>query len=144
MKKRGISPVVASVLLVLIVIVLAIIIFLWARGFIKEHVEKFNQPVEMSCESVSFSASISGESLYIINNGNVPIYAIDVKKNRKGGSEVIKEVISLSMGGATNRDISPLSDVNSVLVVPILLGKTKSGNTNEYTCPDANGNKISI
>ena len=44
-KKRGLSPVIASVLLILLVLVLASIIFLWARGFIGEQIEKFGEPI---------------------------------------------------------------------------------------------------
>ena len=42
--KRAISPVVATVLLIVLVLILAAIIFLWARGFVGEQVEKFGEP----------------------------------------------------------------------------------------------------
>ena len=46
--KRGLSPVIASVLLIALVLVLASIIFMWARGFISEQIEKFGNPVELA------------------------------------------------------------------------------------------------
>ena len=38
--KKGISPVIATVLLVLIVVILATVLFLWARTFVKNRSKK--------------------------------------------------------------------------------------------------------
>ena len=38
--KKGVSPVVSTVLLIMIVIILAIIILIWSQGFIKEAITK--------------------------------------------------------------------------------------------------------
>ena len=72
--ERGLSPVIASVLMILLVLVLATMIFLWARGFVSEHVEKFGISIEESCSSINFEASVyEDEEVEIINRGNVDI-----------------------------------------------------------------------
>lgn len=38
--KRGLSPIIATVLLIFLVLILASIVFLWARGFFSEQLEK--------------------------------------------------------------------------------------------------------
>ena len=39
-EKKGVSPIISTVLLIVIVIILAIIILLWSRGFVKEIITK--------------------------------------------------------------------------------------------------------
>jgi len=41
-KKKGVSPVIATVLLIAMVVVIALIIFLWFRGLTKEAITKFD------------------------------------------------------------------------------------------------------
>ena len=82
-EKRGLSPVIATVLLVVLALVLAAIIFLWARGFVTEQLEKQGKPTDQVCKDVSFeidSTSVGGGvEVQIVNRGNVPIYNFDVK-----------------------------------------------------------------
>jgi len=56
MGKKGVSPIIATVLLISIALVLALIIFLWARSFTSEQLQKFDEPVENACENVHFEA----------------------------------------------------------------------------------------
>src|SRR3989338_1007131 len=98
MERRGVSPVVATVLLIVIVIVLATIIFLWARGFLSESAVKGDRAVQVSCADVDFEAQVvsnagecanmacqfgetgaCGTAAVDINNiGNIPIYGVQV------------------------------------------------------------------
>ena len=70
--KKGVSPVVATTLLIAIVIILAVIIFLWARGFLSERVQKFDRAIDLACEDVNFEAAVAGSSgayeLDVVNN----------------------------------------------------------------------------
>ena len=79
--KRALSPVIATVLLVMLVLVLAAIIFLWAKGFVGEQLQKRGQPIENICKEVSFNAQFvsSGDFIEITNLGNIPIYQFDIK-----------------------------------------------------------------
>src|SRR3989344_838916 len=84
-KKEGVSPVIATVLLVTMVVVIALIIFLWFRGINKEAITKFDGTnVEIICSDVRFDASYSSGVLYVINNGNVPMYSMKMKISDAG------------------------------------------------------------
>jgi len=146
--KKGISPVVSTVLLIMVVIILAIIILLWSRGFIKEKILKFDKPIENVCSEVSIKTFVNDDYSFGVSNiGNVPIYAIDLKIMKKGGSKVYR--IEESRGGKINVGLSNIleqengdpfyintAEDKEIKVIPILLGKNKDGAVKEYTCPE--------
>lgn len=78
--KRGVSPVVATVLLIAIVVVVIAIIFLWSKNFIKETVQKRGIPAEQACGQINLQKSCVDGTLSITNLGNIPVYQFDVKK----------------------------------------------------------------
>lgn len=149
--KRGISPMIATILLIAITFALAIIIFLWARGFILEQVEKFGQNAEQVCDQINFDAEISSiggnlYSLYITNRGNVPIYALDIKKIGVGKSEVDRRTISLSEAESTKTTITlERLSYDEILIIPVILGNVRGKvNKKPYDCPQAYGKKVSL
>lgn len=135
--KRGLSPIIATVLLVVIVIVLGTIIYIWARGFVTEKIQKFDEPIENSCPAVAFGAEAYGGQVRISNDGTIPIYGLEIKKV-KFGSTSLSGVIpfgSTVMAGQTGEVDLPLSvnEGDSIVVLPVLLGE--SGNVKKsYTC----------
>lgn len=134
MNKKGISPVIATVLLVSIVIVLALIIFLWATKFIQEAIEKQGKPADQACGEVDLSASVAAGQLYLTNNGNIPIFKIE--KLEKTGGRVDKETVQVDLNiGQTKSDININPAADEIRIIPIILGETESGNQ-EYTCKD--------
>lgn len=137
--KRGLSPVIATILLILIVVILAIIIMLWARGFIKEKVEKFGASVDKSCLNVNLDISIDGDRVYIKNNGNVPVYKINIKKQKPGTSDTQEKVINLNIGNTNDETIleSP-EEYDEIVIIPVLLGKADDKDK-EYTCDERFG-----
>lgn len=141
MKKRGVSPVIATVLLIAIVIVLAIIIFLWARGFITEvitkEVSKERVSADQACGEVSLSVRYIGTELQVTNRGNVPVYRLEIKGRKEGSVEVIKkDVKGEDIGGVSVGDSSiiDVDDYAEIEVVPVILGETKEGSKKAYTC----------
>lgn len=136
--KSGLSPVITSVLLIALVVVIISVIFLWFKGMVEEGVVKFEKNIQLVCDDVNFDASYNSGTLNIVNNGNVPIFKIDLKIS-SGGNYQTKNLEKLSGGanwpsaglnqGATfSGDIS--SDVGSadtIIVLPILLGTSSSG-----------------
>ena len=162
MKKRGVSPVVATVLLIVIVVVLAGIIFLWARGFLSESAVKGDRVVEMSCSDVKFEAQIvsdaqeclnSDGSEYLaaidINNiGNVHIYGVKVlsydssrgsiddialvNQQFEGGTVTIGKSAYLCLEGV---DLNPQ---DTFRVIPKLLAQ-RGDSKIVYTCPEKDG-----
>ncbi len=144
MKKRGLSPVIASVLLIMLVLVLAAIIFLWARGFISEQIEKFGKPVESLCTDVNFEFDLfkdnvgSGWEVEIANRGDIPIQSFDVKAFKGGDSEIQKFDFRVDPGQAVRRGITFTqfqTIPEKVTIYPALLGNIKGKRLNKaFTC----------
>ena len=152
------SPIIATVLLIMIVIVLSIVILIWMQGFIKEAITKQiadkEKRVEEFCNEVGISAFVNDDNSFgFKNTGNVPIYAVNVKLTTGGSSETKR--ISFSDGGMVNPGFSTvIKDINhiendgddffdyslydKVEIIPILLGRTKKGGTQEFPCPEIN------
>src|SRR3989344_5306278 len=87
--RKGLSPVIATVLLIAIALIIALIIFLWARSFIGEKTQKFGSPIEDSCLKVEFVAEAisdgSGSAdVSIENRGSVAMYGFEVRSNEGG------------------------------------------------------------
>ena len=78
--KRGISPVIATVILIALVIIISVIIFIWASNFVGDRTEKFGEAIRISCDKVDLDISFTGGSLSVINKGGtVPVYALNIK-----------------------------------------------------------------
>ena len=143
--KRGLSPVIASVLLVMLVLVLAVIIFLWARGFITEQIEKFGQPVEQQCANVDFEVALFEEygeyKMDAVNHGNVPIGYLDIKKVKGGNSEIesyklfrLRSEETLA-GAGVDVLMDDGSDPSEIVVYPVLLGNVRGKDASKpFTC----------
>lgn len=132
LKKRGLSPVIATILLVALGLILAVIIFLWARTFIGESVQKEGRNIEQSCEEVSFEAEIflAEGALSIENIGTVPIYGAEIRKKKIIGEikkvGIINEgIITAGKTGTISLSGIDLEIGDSVVVIPVLLGETE-------------------
>ena len=157
--KRGVSPVIANVLLISIVIVLAGIVFIWARGFVQEGIQKRGEPIDRACESTRFDAQIVNEQgsyvLEVNNKENVPLYGFKMKILGEGEA-LIEQVTDQPIGLGESAKIQLTQDeVPSlynrpaypfdVVVIPILLGTKKNGELPEpYSCPDQYGQATQV
>ena len=139
MNRKGISPVIATVLLIAITVALALIVFLWARGFVGEKVQKLGQPVESLCAEVNFNADVSNGKINVINRGNIPIYALDIKK-KSAGSLVTSTPLEKTIKSGETASINLPLDVQAgdeLLLTPEILGtKGEDGATTPYSCND--------
>lgn len=153
MKKRektALSPVIATVLLISIVVVIGTIIFLWARGFVKEEGTKFGKNIKFSCEDVEFEATYDSPQMSIVNSGNVPVYRVKLKMSSEGGFET-KELtdsnqwpeFGIKQGETYSGSVTLLGNPDKVLVIPILIGNSGSGQK-IYTCEDKYGYEIQL
>jgi flagellin-like protein len=142
--KKGVSPVIATVLLIALVIVIALIIFLFMRGIGEESITKFgNENIKLACQDVDFDASYSDGALAISNLGIVPIFDMKVKLDKGGNYETkgLKDLpgstwpsSGLKQGGVASVTLSDLGDVERIIITPVLVGKTKGGATKSYNC----------
>jgi len=152
MKKKGISPVVATVLLIAMVVALGLIVFLWFRGFAQESVTKFDTNVELVCNDIDFDAAYdaSTNTLSIVNTGNVPIYKMNLKTSG-GGSYSTEEItgdgwndLGLNQGDAFTQ-VKALPGIDEIVLIPVLLGNTKGGGKKSFICnEDQHGFLITI
>jgi len=139
-EKRGLSPVIATILLVSVALVLAVIIFLWARSNLDENIQKEGQNVELVCEQVNFIAeafeegnpSKEGGELWIENTGNVALWGVEVRIKKTGEISGVHEftgesgLASYTVNPGQTKEIkfSGAQQGETIIVVPILLGKS--------------------
>tara|TARA_Y100000310_G_C20698107_1_gene827174 strand:+ start:3174 stop:3638 length:465 start_codon:yes stop_codon:yes gene_type:complete len=128
--KRGLSPVIATILLVSIALILAIIIFLWARQVVSEKIEKFEEPIENACDDTRFDAEASGGKVHIVNRGSVALYGVEIREKGVGKVETVKPFLeegktTISQGETESVDL-PSGVENEIIVVPVILGETSS------------------
>ena len=90
-RRKGLSPVIATVLLIGMVVVMGLIIFTWFRGLTQEAVLKFDENVQLVCNDVQFTGTYlsSDGMLSISNSGNVPIYNLMAKVQKAGSYETV-------------------------------------------------------
>jgi FlaG/FlaF family flagellin (archaellin) len=152
--KTGISPVITTILLVALVIVIIGVIFLWFSGMVEEGVTKFGKNIQLVCDDVNFDASYSSGTLSIVNNGNVPLYDLNLKISNAGTytTKSIKDLSAgeswpkngLNQGGTFSGDIqSDVGSADTITVLPILIGTSSSGKKT-YICEGQYGKAISI
>jgi flagellin-like protein len=144
-RSKGLSPIIATVLLITMVIVIALIVFLWIRGMTQEAITKFgNQNIQLVCNQVSFEASYNPTTgLYIRNPGNVPIFGMDVKKIGAGSHQTVDlrenanwPEVGLNQGGIFSDEGFPIdSGVTEIILVPVLIGESDSGRKT-YVCDE--------
>ena len=152
--KKGVSPVIATVLLVAMVIVIALIIFLWFRGLTQEAITKFgDKNIKLVCDDVQFDFDYTGGILSVSNTGNVPIYEVYIEITSAGGNYVTRNVrdldanwptIGLNQGGAFSGNIGiDITDVEKLAVIPVLVGDSEKGQQ-KYVCEPRHGMEISL
>jgi len=153
-RKKAISPVIATVLLVAMVLVVGLIIFLWFRGITQEAVTKFGGTnIELVCNDVGFSSSYSSGILSLSNIGNVPIFGMKLKVTSQGSYQTydLKDLpgnwpsIGLRQGGTfSSGDLSTtISGASEVLVIPVLIGSSERGEQS-HVCDEQYGQELAL
>jgi flagellin-like protein len=84
--KKGISPVVATVVLISVVIFFMVIIAIWYFASVVEQTTKAGNSIEDSCSRVVISLSKTSSNIRITNTGNVPVVGIHIIDDTKKGS----------------------------------------------------------
>ncbi len=163
MSKKGLSPVVATALLIALVVILAVIIFLWARAFLPEKLTKDigggDVTVEEACGEVVMRAEYDSDSVAVLNDGNVPLYGVEIgiKKGAFGSLEYLNGEftggVSITKPGESNifgisESLSEsgisIESGDEIVVVPVVLGLAESGERKEFACDVENSQTISV
>lgn len=158
-KKRGLSPIITTVLLIALVVVSTSIVFLWFRGMVEEGVTKFGKNIQLVCDDVQFDANYdkSTGTLDIVNNGNIPLYDINLQISESGNFQTkdLKKDIpgkngnwpdtGLAQGGTfSSIDISgQIGTANKITIIPILIGTSSSGKKT-FICGGQYGKELTI
>jgi flagellin-like protein len=146
-KKRGLSPVMATILLIAIAVVLAVIIFLWARNFLEESITKNDRKVEQSCEDVFFKAEAYGGNLYVENTGTIPIYRVEMQLKRVFGDVTQIPAWSgtgIAQGETEDAPLPPeVESGDTIVVIPILLGETDT-QKKPHPCDESYGVEVTV
>jgi len=137
LNNNAISPVIATVLLIAMVVIIGLIIFLWFKGMTQEVITKFGGTnIEIICNDVRLDTGYSGGVLYISNTGNIPVFGIKIKIFRDGSHET-KDLMDLSsnwplaglnQGETFSGDISSeVNDEDKIILIPVLIGNSEKG-----------------
>ncbi len=147
--KKALSPVIATVLLVAMVMVIGLIVFMWLKGLTREAITKNfggeETNIELICQDVVFQASYSSSGvLSIRNDGNIPIYNIKVKDIGSGSftTSNLEDLSTdwaenyqtgLSQGRAFSDSIQFSGD--EIVLIPVLIGNSEKGKKT-YVCDE--------
>lgn len=144
--KKGLSPIVATLLLVAVVVTLSSIVFIWAGRFIPEVVQKQGLPAEQACDSLVLSATYYSEGKVIVtNNGNIPVYGMSLLVKSDGTSQRIdleggvmagnsKEFTNGFDADGTSISLS-FQNVEDMEIIPGILGEGEEGGQKKvYKC----------
>lgn len=144
--KKGISPMIATVILIAMVLVIALMVFLWFKNMSKEAITKFNDKnIELVCNDVVFDASYTKNAdgtgtVNLVNNGNVPLYGIKLNIYTASGNtpyEFNKETNpgvtptgldkGINQGGTFSTILTDVSGATKIVIYPVLLGSSSKG-----------------
>ncbi|RMD45282.1 hypothetical protein D6829_02700 [Candidatus Pacearchaeota archaeon] len=141
--RKALSPVLATVFLVLFVMILGVIIYLWAQGFLEEHLEKFGRPIDSLCSEIKFDAKkVAGQKnqIEITNRGNIDIFKFSIKIEKDGDTKFEDFEYSAPARGSARGDFGIIG--KKATIYPVIIGK--SGSKNKiYTCIN-NGKTINL
>jgi len=140
---RGLSPVIASVLMIMLVLFLAALIFLWSRGFISEQIEKMGKPIDDYCADVNIAVHKDLEGkLKVVNHGDIDVFSLDFKFTRNGNSETRNYDVAVNAGGdgietEITLKMEDGSEPDEIVIYPVLLGNVVGEDNNKkFTCID--------
>lgn len=146
--RKGLSPVISTIILIMIVIIIAIVIILWFRIFFKEVVLKDvggdSKRAEDFCKDIQLRAVTNPDgSVVVSNEGNVPVNSLVIKTSSADGSSDTQTLgISINPGYSQSIPSNKVSGYSEVKIIPILLGKKKGDLLQKVTCSDEYAVKI--
>jgi len=132
--KKGISPVVATVLLITIAIIVVAIIWIWASRSIGDADTKFTTPIDQACQNLNVQVSVVGTNIDISNHeSQFALEGIILKDDSGDLHECPMNEDPFPLAPGASADISTDdcgSPSNVESAIPVL--RTDDGNT--YNC----------
>lgn len=149
--KKGISPVIATTLLILIAVIIALIIFLWVKAFIGENIQKDvgagKEVIQNFCtdDQLKFSANVDLNTatneleIFVQNSGNVPIQGVQVQVKgfasvKDLGSQDFPSPLTSGADGTITIPSGSVKSGDKVRIVAVLMGELNDGSKKKYAC----------
>ena len=125
--KHGVSAVIASVFMILLVLVLASLIFSWARGLVGERTERDSLSSAQLCSAVRFDIAVVDKyaetyDFEVVNTGNVNISSLKFKIYPGGDSNIVDSNVGVLAGGSITGSVILSEPISRVEVLPVLDG----------------------
>lgn len=130
--KKAVSEVIAVVFLIALSMLLASLLFVWARGFLTEQIELNGKPIEEVCKEVFFdvggeyvndSTGAGNFSLQVVNRGNADIRGFDIKFLKEKESALVRYTFDTWVGESSDVQVVPIeAGVRDIIMYPILVG----------------------
>jgi hypothetical protein len=149
--KRGVSPMIATIILIIVVLAIVAIIVLWMTNFNRDTINKFGEDIRLKCDESleGLRASYSSGRLSLVNNANIGIFDFKVKET-KGGSRDSYDLSDklgkdkwksgMSAGRSDSFDVN-FGGAEEIELRPILLSDP-SGGQQTWVCDE--GIKIGV
>lgn len=134
--KKGVSPVIATVLLVGITITLGALIFLWGNMFFVALAPPAN------CNKVNFQVGIYENNFDIVNIGNENIYGVVIKKIEEGSIKILEEINLEEPIKSGHSYTASLGVSGNLLIIPIIQTEATEKKVLSI-CPDKFGVEVS-
>ena len=113
LNKKGVSPLIATILLILFVVFVASIVIFWGRTFVKERADKEGVLAEkkLKCESIEFNVKSYDKAKKEIIVENIGADSIDgfvmrVVSGGEGADQVIQRIDSLKTASLVSQKLS--------------------------------------
>ncbi len=131
--KKAVSEVIAVVFLIALSMLLASLLFVWARGFLAEQIELNGKPIEEVCKEVFFdvggeyvkdsSTGAGNFSLQVVNRGNADIRGFDIKFLKEKESALVRYTFDTWVGESSDVQVVPIEvGVIDIVMYPVLVG----------------------
>ena len=108
---------------------------LWARGFIREVVEKQGKPANQACSEINLEVSFSAGKLYLINKGNIPIDYVEITTKESGEINKLELDKQWTLGTGQSDSVDINGNPEEIKVIPAIRG-IANNQQKIYTCLD--------
>jgi len=148
--KKALSTVISATILISIVVIIGVIVFSWMVGITGRTIVLEGKNIALVCEDVKFQTAYSNETLYISNIGNIQIYNIKaiIFKEKSYETKDTNEFLNnwptdgLNPGRTFSGAASFEQSIEKIIIVPVLIGKTRGGEKETYLCGERYGEEI--
>lgn len=146
MNKKGLSPVIGTMLLIVLAVVIIGYLFFWIKGFVVDLA-----PKGLQCDEVKFDAGIIYDAsseryvLDIVNVGNIPLQGFMVKRTTQGFVKVEEEISGrVEPGNSQSFVLANVNQPGTFLIVPMLLETRLDDVEIVHLCDDEFGKEVEV